>query len=129
MNSNKIINLPDPQRGNEPATKQYGDRTYLTDAGFVMSDNIGMGGHTVTNLGTQTNNTDAATKKYLDDKKCKFKDGSTTTDIVDLRYDSVNDRFTFHNDIGFLKAYGVDINSSSLPATLVTLNSLQSADC
>ena len=108
MNSNKIINLPDPQRGNESATKQYGDRTY---AGFVMSDNIGMGGHTVTNLGTQTNNTDAATKKYVDDKKCKFKDGSTTTDIVDLRYDSVNDRFTFHNDIGFLKAYGVDINS------------------
>ena len=33
-----------------------------------MTDNIGMGGHTVTNLGTPTNNTDAATKKYVDDK-------------------------------------------------------------
>ena len=125
MNNNKIINLPDLQRGNEPATKQYGDRTYLTDAGFVMSDNIGIGGHMIANLGTPTNNTDAATKKYVDDKKCKFKNGSITTDIVDLRYDNVNNRFTFHDDIGFLRAYGVNINSSSLPASLVTLNSLQ----
>ena len=62
----------------------------------------------------------------MDDKKCKFKDGTTTTEVVDLRYDSVNNRFTFHNDIGFLKAHGTEINSSSLPATLVTLNSLQS---
>ena len=125
MNNNKIINLPDPQRDTEPVTKQYGVRTYLTNAGFTMNDNIGMGGHTVTNLGTPTNNTDAATKKYVDDKKCKFKDGTTTTEVVDLRYDSVNNRFTFHNDIGFLKAYGTEINSLSLPASLVTLNSLQ----
>ena len=125
MNSNKIIKLPDPQRDTEPVTKQYGVRTYLTNAGFTMSDNIGMGGHTVTNLGTPTSNTDAATKKYVDDKKCKFKDGTTTTEVVDLRYDSANNRFTFHNDIGFLKAYGTEINSSSLPASLITLNSLQ----
>ena len=125
MNSNKIINLPDPQRDTEPVTKQYGVRTYLTNAGFTMADNIGMGGHIVTNLGTPTNITVAATKKYVDDKKCKFKDGTTTTEVMDLRYDSANNRFTFHNDIGFLKAYGTEINSSSLPATLVTLNSLQ----
>ena len=125
MNTNKITGLGNPTTNSEPVTKQYGDSAYLTDGGFVMNDNIGMGGHTVTNLGTPSNNTDAATKKYVDDKKCKFKDGTTTTDIVDLRYDSTNNRFTFHNDIGFLKAYGTEINSSSLPATLVTLNSLQ----
>ena len=125
MNANKITGLGGPTSNSEPITKQYGDNTYLTDSGFVMADNIGMGGHTVTNLGTPTNNTDAATKKYVDDKKCKFKDGTTTTEVVDLRYDSANNRFTFHNDIGFLKAYGTEINSSSLPATLVTLNSLQ----
>ena len=84
MNSNKIINLPDPQRSNEPVTKEYGDRNYLTDGGFVMSDNIGMGGHTVTNLGMPTNNTNAATKKYLDDKKCKFSNGTTNTSDVDI---------------------------------------------
>ena len=126
MNANKITGLGNPTTNSEPVTKQYGDSSYLTDGGFVMNDNIGMGGHTVTNLGTPTNNLDAATKKYVDDKKCKFKDGTTTTDIVDLRYDSTNNRFSFHNDIGFLKAYGTEINSSSLPATLVTLNSLQS---
>ena len=125
MNVNKITGLGNPTSNSEPVTKQYGDSAYLTDGGFVMNDNIGMGGHTVTNLGTPTNNSDAATKKYVDDKKCKFKDGTTTTEVVDLRYDSVNNRFTFHNDIGFLKAYGTEINSSSLPATLVTLNSLQ----
>ena len=126
MNTNKITGLGNPTANSEPITKRYGDSTYLTDSGFVMNDNIGMGGHTVTSLGTPTNDTDAATKKYVDDKKCTFKDGTTTTDIVDLRYDSANNRFTFHNDIGFLKAYGTEINSSSLPATLVTLNSLQS---
>ena len=125
MNTNKITGLGGPTTNSEPVTKQYGDSTYLTDGGFVMNDNIGMGGHTVTDLGTPANNTDAATKKYVDDKKCKFKDGTTTTEVVDLRYDSANNRFTFHNDIGFLKAYGTEINSSSLPATLVTLNSLQ----
>ena len=125
MNTNKITGLGNPTTNSEPITKQYGDSAYLTDGGFVMNDNIGMGGHTVTNLGTPTNNTDAVTKKYVDDKKCKFKDGTTTTEVVDLRYDSTNNRFMFHNDIGFLKAYGTEINFSSLPATLVTLNSLQ----
>ena len=125
MNANKITGLGAPISNSEPVTKQYGDNRYLTDAGFVMSDNIGMGGHMVTNLGTPTNNTDAATNKYVDDKKCKFKDGTTTTEIGNLRYDSANNRFTFHNDIGFLKAYGTEINSSSLPASLITLNSLQ----
>ena len=125
MNPNKITGLGNPTTNSEPITKQYGDSAYLTDGGFVMSDNIGMDGPTVTNLGTPTNNTDAATKKYVDDKKCKFKDGTTTTEVVDLRYDSTTNRLTFHNDIGFLKAYGTEINSSSLPASLVTLNSLQ----
>ena len=85
MNSNKIINLPDPQRNNEPVTKQDGDRNYLTDGGFVMSDDIGMGGHTVTNLGMPTNDSDAATKKYVDDKKCKFYNGTTNTSDVDIK--------------------------------------------
>ena len=124
MNTHKINGLGNPTANSEPITKQYGDSMLLTGGGFVMRDNIGMGGHKITNLGTPTNNTDGANKKYVDDK-CKFKDGTTTTEVVDLRHDSVNNRFTFHNDIGFLKAYGTEINSSSLPASLVTLNSLQ----
>ena len=72
MNPNKINGLGNPTTNSEPVKKQYGDSTYLTDGGFVMSDNIGVSGHTVTNLGTPTNDTDAATKKYVDDKECKF---------------------------------------------------------
>ena len=53
----------------EPITKQYGTSMFLTADGFVMKDNIGMGGHTITNLGTPTNNADVATKKYVDDKE------------------------------------------------------------
>ena len=68
MNRNKIFGLGDPTTDSEPITKHYGNSMYLTSGGFVMNDNIGMGGHTVTNLGTPTNNTDAATKKYVDDK-------------------------------------------------------------
>ena len=94
MNANRIAYIPDPLSNNEPVTKQYGDRTYLTDSGFVMNDNIGMNDHMITNLGTPTDGTDAANKKYVDDKKCKFKDGTTTTDVVDLRHDSINNRFT-----------------------------------
>ena len=78
-------------------TKQYDDRTYLTDAGFVMQDSIGMGGPTVINIGTQTNDTDAATKKYVDDKKCKFSDGTTNTSDVDISV------YGFNNAVKFCK--------------------------
>ena len=123
MNSNKIINLPHPQRGNEPTTKQYGDRTYLTDAGFVMSDNIGMGGHTVTNLGTPTtNNTDAATKKYIDDKKCKFSNGTTNTSDVDISVYGFNNAVKF--DSG---AHSISIDALAPPSALVNKDSLETA--
>ena len=68
MNRNKIFGLGNPTTDSEPVTKHYANSMYLTSGGFVMTDNIGMGGHTVTNLGTPTDNTDAATKKYVDDK-------------------------------------------------------------
>ena len=50
MNSNKVINLPDPQRDNEPVTKRYADTNYLTDSGFVMSDSISMNNHEIIGL-------------------------------------------------------------------------------
>ena len=112
MVRNKIINLPDPTRSTEQVTKRYVEANFnrgLTADGFTMRDHISMGGHEIVdlatnpstdqginlnNLPTQTNNDDAATKKYVDDKKCVFKDGSTTTANIDLRsngfYDDVS---------------------------------------
>ena len=108
MNTNRITYVPDPLTNNEPVTKQYGDRTHLTDSGFVMG------------LGTPTNDTDVANKKYVEDKKCKFKDGTTTTSDIDLRSDG------FHNDVTFhAGATCQDINSSSSSNAIINKNSLE----
>ena len=53
----------------------------------------------VTGLGTPTNNTDAATKKYVDDKKCKFLNGVTTTNDVDISV------YGFNNGVKFDSAH------------------------
>ena len=127
MNANRITNVPDPLTNNDPVTKQYGDRNYLTNAGFVMQDNIGTGGHTVTNLGTPTNDTDAANKKYVDDKKCKFKDGSTNTDEVDIRVAGAQGGAGFYGDVTFhAGAKCQDLNSStSTGKEIVNKNTLE----
>ena len=67
MNSNKVINLPDPQRDNEPVTKRYADTNYLTDSGFVMSDSISMNNHEIIGLNpTPSTGTAAVSKNYAD---------------------------------------------------------------
>ena len=122
VNANKITGLGNPTSNSEPVTKQYGDSAYLTDGGFVMSDNIGMGGHMITNLGTPTSDTDGANKKYVDDKECKFSDGSTNTSDVDIKVHGSNNAVKF--DSG---AYSIDIDSSSASTALVNKNSLETA--
>ena len=87
-----------------------------------MSNNIGMGGHTVTNLGTPTNNTDAATKKYVDAKKCKFSDGTTNTSDVDVSV------YGFDNAVKFSSgAHSIGIDASAPPTALVNKHSLETA--
>ena len=67
MNNNKITNLPDPTLANDPITKQYANRVYLTDGGFTMQDNIGMNNHEVLGLNpTSSNDTAAVSKNYSD---------------------------------------------------------------
>ena len=100
MNTNKITGLGNPTTNSEPITKQYGDNTYLTNGGFMMNDNIGMGGHKIINLGTPTNNTDGVNKKYVDDKKCKF-DKTTKRQIVMV--DKVFEKITYEDDSGNVK--------------------------
>ena len=67
MNNNKITNLPDPTLPNDPITKQYANRVYLTDSGFTMQDNIGMNNHEILGLNpTPSDGTAAVSKNYTD---------------------------------------------------------------
>ena len=67
MNNNKITNLPDPTLANDPITKQYANRVYLTDSGFTMQDNIGMDGHEIIGLNSNpSDDTAAVSKSYTD---------------------------------------------------------------
>ena len=67
MDNNKITNLPDPTLANDPITKQYANRVYLTDSGFTMQDNISMGNHEILDLNpVPSDDTAAVSKSYTD---------------------------------------------------------------
>ena len=93
---------------------------------------INLNNHKVYNLPTPTNNNDAATKKYVDDKKCVFKDGSTTTANIDLKSDGFYDDVTFNagafcQDITSTSEGGAIVNKSTgtlETGHLITLNSI-----
>ncbi|CAH3194817.1 unnamed protein product [Porites evermanni] len=79
----KILNLRTPTTNSEPATKKYVDdktssggssggsldlSNYLKKDGTVtMTGNLNLGNKKIVGLATPTSNTDAATKKYVDD--------------------------------------------------------------
>ena len=69
MNNNKITNLPDPTLANDPITKQYANRVYLTDSGFTMQDNIGMNNHEVLGLNPNPSGGTAAVSKDFTDSQ------------------------------------------------------------
>ena len=90
-----------------------------------MNDNIGMN-HMVTNLGTPMNDTDAANKKYVDDKKCKFKDGTTSISMVDLRHTGLAGAVELYNNITFDGgAYCQDLGPLNVVKSIVNKNTLQ----
>ena len=74
MNYNKIINIPDPTLANDPVTKQYANRVYLTHSGFIMQDNIGMGNHEVLGLNPNPSDGTAAVSKDFTDSQYVKKD-------------------------------------------------------
>ena len=72
MNNNKITNLPDPTLANDPITKQYANRVYLTHSGFTMQDNIGMNNHEVLGLNSNpSHGTSAVSKDFTDSQYVK----------------------------------------------------------
>ena len=72
MNNNKITNVADPVLANDPITKQYAERVYLTHSGFTMQDNIRMNNHEVLGLNpTPSHGTSPVSKDFADSQYVK----------------------------------------------------------
>ena len=78
-------------------------------------------------IGTDAaNDTDAATKKYVDDKRCRFKDGTPSISTVDLRYTGLGGSLELYNNITFDGgAYCRDLGLSSVGKSIINKNMLQ----
>lgn len=92
---NKITNLGTPTANSDAATKAYVDTQISNDLdkdptnelqnlAQVLTKGNDAGGSKITNLGTPTANTDAATKSYVDAQNALDLDQSTTNEIQDL---------------------------------------------
>ena len=69
MNNNRILNIPAPNGPNQPIPLAYGDLAYLhVDGSNKMTNDLNMDNKKIINLKPPTNNTDAATKFYVDHK-------------------------------------------------------------
>ena len=68
MNNNRIYNLPTPTGGKQPTPLAFTDLKYLHVAGTnKMTNNLNMDNKGIIHLKPPTSDTDAATKKYVDD--------------------------------------------------------------
>ena len=68
MANNRIFNLPAPNGGNQPTPLAFTDLKYVArDGSSTMTNNLNMDNKKIINLRPPTSNTDAATKKYVDD--------------------------------------------------------------
>ena len=68
MNNKRIFNIPNPTGVKQPIPLAYGDLAYLhVDGSNMMTNHMNMNNKKITHLQTPTNNTDATTKKYVDD--------------------------------------------------------------
>ena len=68
MNNKRIFNIPNPTGSKQPIPLAYGDLAYLhVDGSNMMTNHMNMNNKKIINLITPTNNSDATTKKYVDD--------------------------------------------------------------
>ena len=68
MNNKRIFNISNPTGTKQPIPLAYGDLAYLkVDGSNSITNNLNMNNKKIINLITPTNNSDATTKKYVDD--------------------------------------------------------------
>ena len=129
MAGHKLYGLPTPTQDSDAATKKWVTDDFPTMSevlnGFTMLGPLDMGGHKIYEVRAPTNDKDAANKKYVDDHSDgTFKDGSTTTNQLDIR--RVLSSIAIFEDVTFHSgAYSQDITSASPASAVVNKNSLQ----
>ena len=68
MNNNRIYNLPNPTGPKQPTPLAFTDLKYVArDGSSTMTNNLNMDNKKIIHLRQPTSDTDAATKKYVDD--------------------------------------------------------------
>ena len=68
MNNNRILNLPAPTGSKQPTPLAFTDLKYVArDGSSAMTNNLNMDNKKIINLRPPTSDTNAATKKYVDD--------------------------------------------------------------
>ena len=69
MSNNRILNIPNPNGPKQPTPLAYTDLAYLhVDGSNKMTNDLNMNNKKIIKLLTPTDDTDAATKKYVDNK-------------------------------------------------------------
>ena len=86
MDNNRIYNLPAPTNIKQPTPLGFTDFKYLHVAGTnKMTNNLNMDNKKIINLRPPTSNTDATTKKYVDDSI------PDTSSFIKKRWKCIND--------------------------------------
>ena len=86
MENNQILNLPAPTGPKQSTPLAFTDFKYLHVAGTnKMTNNLNMGNKSINHLKPPTSDTDAATKKYVDDSI------PDTSSFIKKRWKCIND--------------------------------------
>ena len=130
MNNKKINNLAPPTDLNDATNKKYVDDTLLLnntamanylkkDGTVAMTGNLNLGSKKIVSLATPTSNTDASTKKYVDDTVAANK----VNDSLFFRSDG-SKKMTGNIDMNNNRILNLPMpNSNNQPTTVVYANS------
>ena len=117
MANNRILNLPAPSGSNQPTPLAFTDLKYLHVAGTnKMTNNLNMDNKKIINLRPPTASTDAATKKYVDDKTSSGGSSGGSLDLSNYLKKDGSVAMTGNLNLGNKKIVGLATPTSNTDA-------------
>ena len=117
MDNNRILNLPSPAGPKQPTPLAFTDLKYLHVAGTnKMTNNLNMDNKKIINLRTPTASTDAATKKYVDDKTSSGGSSGSSLDLSNYLKKDGTVTMTGNLNLGNKKIVGLATPTSNTDA-------------